>query len=90
MLIIPVKEGEAIERALKRFKRKFDKTGVMKQLRARQQFNKPSVVKRKEHAKAVYVQSLREKENEQLKEIISKKSPACKAGLFLFTIVSGF
>ncbi|MDD4820169.1 MAG: 30S ribosomal protein S21 [Flavobacteriales bacterium] len=64
MLIIPVKEGEAIERALKRFKRKFDKTGTMKQLRARQQFNKPSVVKRKQNAKAVYVQALREKEDE--------------------------
>ena len=82
MLIIPVKEGEAIERALKRFKRKFDKTGVMKQLRARQQFNKPSVVKRKEHAKAVYVQSLREKENEQYKEIISKKKPRLSGGAF--------
>ena len=56
MLIIPVKEGEAIERALKRFKRKFDKTGTMKQLRSRQQFNKPSVVKRQQKVKAVYVQ----------------------------------
>jgi len=26
MLIIPIKEGENIDRALKRFKRKFDKT----------------------------------------------------------------
>ena len=64
MLIIPVKEGEAIERALKRFKRKFDKTGTMKQLRARQQFNKPSVVKRQQKVKASYVQSLRNKEEE--------------------------
>lgn len=64
MLIIPVKEGEAIERALKRFKRKFDKTGTMKQLRARQQFNKPSVVKRQQKVKAIYVQSLRNKEEE--------------------------
>ena len=43
MIIIPVKEGEAIERALKRFKRKFDKTGAMRQLRARKEFIKPSV-----------------------------------------------
>lgn len=64
MLIIPVKEGEAIERALKRFKRKFDKTGTMKQLRSRQQFNKPSVVKRQQKVKAVYVQGLRNKEEE--------------------------
>lgn len=38
MLIIPVKEGENIDRALKRFKRKFDRTGGMRQLRKRQQF----------------------------------------------------
>ena len=59
MLIIPVKEGEAIDRALKRFKRKFDRTGAMKQLRSRKQFNKPSVVNRKQKAKAIYVQGLR-------------------------------
>ncbi|MDO7618953.1 MAG: 30S ribosomal protein S21, partial [Flavobacteriaceae bacterium] len=41
MLIIPIKEGENIDRALKRFKRKFDRTGTMRQLRSRQQFNKP-------------------------------------------------
>ena len=46
MLIIPVKEGENIDRALKRFKRKFDKTGAMKNLRARQAFIKPSVKNR--------------------------------------------
>ena len=48
MLIIPIKEGENIDRALKRFKRKFDKTGTMRQLRDRQQFTKPSVTKRKQ------------------------------------------
>jgi len=62
MLIIPVKEGEAIDRALKRFKRKFDRTGTMKQLRSRKQFNKPSVVKRKQNMKAIYVQGLRTQE----------------------------
>jgi small subunit ribosomal protein S21 len=41
MIIIPVKEGENIERALKRFKRKFEKTGVIKELRERQKFTKP-------------------------------------------------
>ena len=44
MLIIPVKEGENIDRALKRFKRKFDKTGAIKSLRTRQAFIKPSVI----------------------------------------------
>ena len=46
MLIIPIKDGENIDKALKRFKRKFDKTGVMKSLRARKQFVKPSIVHR--------------------------------------------
>jgi small subunit ribosomal protein S21 len=63
MIIIPVKEGEAIERALKRFKRKFDKTGAMRQLRSRKQFTKPSVVKRKQIMKAAYIQKLRESED---------------------------
>ena len=47
MIIVPVKEGENIEKALKKFKRKFEKTGVVKELRARQQFDKPSVLKAK-------------------------------------------
>ncbi|MBL7471603.1 30S ribosomal protein S21 [Robertkochia sediminum] len=62
MLIIPVKEGENIDRALKRYKRKFDRTGTMRQLRSRQQFTKPSVEKRKQVQKAEYVQHLREQE----------------------------
>ena len=45
MIVVPVKEGENIERALKKFKRKFEKTGVMKELRRRQQYDKPSVIK---------------------------------------------
>ena len=40
MIIVPVKEGENIEKALKKFKRKFEKTGVVKELRRRQQFDK--------------------------------------------------
>ena len=31
MIIVPVKEGENIEKALKKFKRKFEKTGVVKE-----------------------------------------------------------
>ena len=62
MLIIPVKEGENIDRALKRFKRKFDRTGTMRQLRRRQQFTKPSVIRRQEIKKAQYIQSLRDRE----------------------------
>ncbi len=62
MIVVPVKEGESIERALKKFKRKFEKTGVVKELRRRQQFNKPSEIKRLKMERAVYVQSLRRDE----------------------------
>ena len=47
MIIVPVKEGENIERALKKFKRKYEKTGIVKELRSRQAFQKPSVTNRK-------------------------------------------
>jgi len=62
MIVIPVKEGESIDRALKRYKRKFDKTGTLKQLRKRQQFTKPSVKQREEKLHAVYVQHMRSQE----------------------------
>lgn len=63
MLIIPIKEGENIDRALKRYKRKFDRTGVKRQLQVRKQFTKPSVVRRAEMQKAQYIQGLRDAEN---------------------------
>ena len=62
MIIVPVKEGENIERALKKFKRKFEKTGIIKELRARQEFSKPSVKRREQIKRAVYVQKLQQKE----------------------------
>jgi small subunit ribosomal protein S21 len=62
MIVVPVKEGENIERALKKFKRKFEKTGVVKELRSRQQYNKPSVLKRLKMEHAVYVQHMRDNE----------------------------
>ena len=58
MIIVPIKEGENIERALKRFKRKFEKTGAIRELRARKNFVKPSVTKREQMQKAIYVQQL--------------------------------
>ncbi|MBT7655262.1 MAG: 30S ribosomal protein S21 [Flavobacteriales bacterium] len=64
MLIIPIKEGENIDRALKRFKRKFDRTGAMRQLRSRKQFAKPSVRNRDKLIKAQYIQKLRDQENQ--------------------------
>jgi small subunit ribosomal protein S21 len=60
MLIIPIKDGENIDRALKRYKRKFDKTGVVRQLRSRSAFIKPSVSRRVEVQKAAYIQGLRD------------------------------
>ncbi len=62
MIIIPIKEGEHIDRALKKFKRKFEKTGVIKELRRRKQFDRPSVVNREQRMKAIYVQQLRQEE----------------------------
>ncbi|SHF64011.1 SSU ribosomal protein S21P [Mariniphaga anaerophila] len=63
MIVIPVKEGENIERALKRFKRKFEKTGVVKELRDRQKFTKPSIRRREEVKKAIYIEQLQRQED---------------------------
>ena len=63
MLIIPIKEGENIDRALKRFKRKFDKTGTKRSLQTRKEFIKPSIKRRAEIQKAEYVQRLRDNED---------------------------
>lgn len=62
MIIVQVKENENIEKALKKFKRKFERTGIVKELRHRQAFEKPSVTNRKKMIKAVYVQKLRQGE----------------------------
>ncbi|MDR0422747.1 MAG: 30S ribosomal protein S21 [Proteiniphilum sp.] len=62
MIIVQLKEGENIERALKKFKRKYEKTGVIKELRRRQAFMKPSVDKRKKKQHAIYVQQLQQSE----------------------------
>ena len=64
MIIVPVKEGENVEKALKKFKRKFEKTGVIKELRERQKFTKKSVIRREQLRKAIYVPHLRDKEEE--------------------------
>lgn len=54
MIIINVKDSETIDRALKRYKRKQQKIGIIKELRRRKQFTKPSVERRTERLKAVY------------------------------------
>ena len=58
MIIMPVKEGENIERALKKFKRKYERTGVLKDLRRRQYFTKPSIAKRVAKQHAIYVENM--------------------------------
>ena len=62
MIVVSVKEGDNIKKALNKFKRNFEKTGLVKELRARQQFDKPSVLNRLKREKAVYVQQLKRNE----------------------------
>lgn len=62
MLIIPIKEGENIERALKKYKKKFERTGTLKELRNRKQFTKPSVERRQTRIKAAYKQRMQDME----------------------------
>jgi len=63
MLVINIKENESIDKALKRFKKKFEKTGVLRELRSRTSFEKPSVRRRGQVLKAVYKQKLYATEN---------------------------
>lgn len=58
MIIINVKEGESLDKALKRFKKKFEKTGVLRELRSRQAFEKKSVTRRHVVKHAIYKQGL--------------------------------
>lgn len=62
MIIVPIKEGEPIEKALKKFKKKFEKTGVVRELRERQKFTKPSVKRREVMIKAKYKDKLQREE----------------------------
>lgn len=59
MLIIPVKEGESIDKALKKYKKKYEKVGIIKELRERQSFSKPSIKRRQEIIHAKYCLKLR-------------------------------
>ncbi len=59
MIIVKVKDGENIDRALRRFKRKFERTGVLKEIRNRKEYKKPSIIKRQQMQKAVYIESIR-------------------------------
>lgn len=63
MIVVNVKENESIDKALKRFKKKFEKTGVLKELRSRTYYEKPSVKLRNVKIKAQYRQKMRDQEN---------------------------
>ncbi len=62
MLIVQVKDGESIEKSLKKFKKKVEKTGLIKELRNRQKFTKPSVEKRTTMIKAVFREKIKSAE----------------------------
>ena len=63
MLIIPVQKGN-INRALKFFKRKFKQTGILKEVRERKNYTKPSTKRRKQKEKAILKQKYREENDE--------------------------
>lgn len=64
MIVINVKESDSLDKALKKFKKKFEKTGVVKELRSRQAFEKPCVTKRMQKIRAAYRQQMQQQEIE--------------------------
>lgn len=63
MIVVSIKDNESIDKALKRFKKKFEKTGVLKELRSRTSYEKPSVTRRNEVLRAVYREKMRNSES---------------------------
>lgn len=63
MIIVNVKENENLEKALRRFKKKYEKIGILKELRNRTSFTKPSVKKRMVKNRAIRRQELFAKDN---------------------------
>ena len=61
MIITPVKEDENIDKVLRKYKKKLEKTGILRAIKKRKAFTKPSMVRRKERQHAVYVQQMKEK-----------------------------
>lgn len=64
MIVINVKESDSLDKALKKFKKKFEKTGVVKELRSRQSFEKPCITKRMQKIRAAYRQQMQRQELE--------------------------
>ncbi len=63
MIIINVKENESIDKALKRFKKKFERTGILREIRERNYYEKPSVKRRATKLRAMYREKMRAREN---------------------------
>jgi small subunit ribosomal protein S21 len=63
MIIVNVKENESLDKAIKKFKKKFEKTGVVRELRERQAFTKPSIKRRMQVIKATYKQTMQQEES---------------------------
>jgi small subunit ribosomal protein S21 len=62
MLIIDTRESESLDKALKKYKKKFEKAGILRELRRRQAFTKKSVAQRTTVLKAVYRNDMQRKE----------------------------
>ncbi len=60
-ITIHVKDNETIDRALRRFKKKFEQIGLLKKFRARMYYKKPSIQRREERLKAIYRQKMQDK-----------------------------
>lgn len=64
MLIIPIKEGDTVEKALKKYKKKFEKVGTLKQLRDRMFYKKPSERRKEMINRAIIREKIRRSELE--------------------------
>lgn len=62
MLVIPIKEGDTIEKALKKYKKKFERVGILKQLRGRMFYKKPSEKKKEVINRAIIREKIRRSE----------------------------
>jgi len=63
MLKVEIKENESIDKALKKYKKKFERVGTVKELRRRSAFIKPSIIRREEIKHATYVTNLKRTED---------------------------
>ena len=63
MIKVTVKENESIDRALKRFKKKLERSGTLREYRRRKYFVKPSVQRRNQETRAAYREKMQKKED---------------------------